>query len=214
MAQITTVCRVFQLLPDSGSVGVTAIDKRPLVGPVDVKKLGLRGDVQASRLHHGGPDKAVYAFADEDAAHFAGLLDREIGPGLFGENLRTRGLDVTGAVIGERWHVGEKLVLEVTMPRTPCATFARRMGEKQWVKRFTVEGRPGAYLRVVRSGPVASGDAILVHDRPAHGVTVGECFAGLAPERAALLHRAAEAGVDVAAPVLDAARRALATAAS
>jgi MOSC domain-containing protein YiiM len=115
------------------------------------------------------------------------VLGRDVAPGSFGENLRTSGIDVTGAVIGERWAVGERLVLEVTMPRTPCATFARRLGERGWVRRFQQEGRPGAYLKVVVTGDVASGDELRVVSRPAHGVTIGECFAGLAPERAALL---------------------------
>ncbi|PCN49044.1 MOSC domain-containing protein [Curtobacterium sp. 'Ferrero'] len=184
MPQVTAVCRVERLLPDSGTIGVTAIDKRPVDGPVRVRPLGLRADVQADRKHHGGEDQAVYAYADEDAAYFAGALDREVPPGLFGENLRTSGVDVTGAVTGERWHVGESLVLEVTIPRIPCGTFQRRMGIAGWVRRFAEEGRPGAYLRVVRSGPVSAGDTVEVRDRPDHGVTIGELFAGLSAERA------------------------------
>jgi len=187
MPSLTAVCRVHALLDDSGSVGVTAIDKRPVDGPVEVKRLGVRGDVQASRAHHGGPDKAVYAYADSDAEHFAGILGYEVTPGLFGENLRVDGLDVTGAVIGERWAVGETLVLQVTMPRTPCATFARRLGESGWVKRFQAEGRPGAYLSIVKAGPIRAGDPIEVVSRPAHGVTIGDVFAGLEPEQASAL---------------------------
>jgi MOSC domain-containing protein YiiM len=184
MSLVTAVCRVDRLLPDSGTIGVTAIDKRPVAGKVRVRPLGLHADVQADRKHHGGEDQAVYAYADEDAEYFAASLGREIPPGLFGENLRTTGVDVTGAVTGERWRIGETLELEVTIPRIPCGTFARRMGVDKWVRRFTEEGRPGAYLRVVKSGPVAAGDPVVVTHRPAHGVTIGEVFAGLTPERA------------------------------
>lgn len=189
MASVTAVCRVDTLLPDSGTIGVTAIDKRPVDGPVRVRPLGLHADVQADRKHHGGPDQAVYAYADEDAAHFAAALERPVNPGLFGENLRVSGVDVTRAVIGERWLVGETLVLQVTLPRIPCGTFARRMGLPRWVKRFTEEGRPGAYLRVVKSGPVAVGDAVVVTDRPEHGVTIADAFAGLTPAQATALLR-------------------------
>ncbi|MCJ1714776.1 MOSC domain-containing protein [Curtobacterium sp. VKM Ac-2922] len=184
MSLVTAVCRVDRLLPDRGTIGITAIDKRPVDGPVRVRPLGLYADVQADRKHHGGEDQAVYAYADEDAAFFEEQLDRPIAPGLFGENLRTSALDVTGAVTGERWRIGETLLLEVTIPRIPCGTFARRMGIDQWVKRFAAEGRPGAYLRVLKSGPVAAGDPVVVVERPAHGVTIGELFAGLSPERA------------------------------
>ncbi|MCS5505459.1 MOSC domain-containing protein [Curtobacterium flaccumfaciens] len=184
MSLVTAVCRVDRLLPDSGIIGVTAIDKRPVTGSVRVRPLGLRADVQANRKYHGGVDQAVYAYADEDAAYFADLLECEVPPGLFGENLRTSGIDVTGAVTGERWRIGDTLVLEVTVPRTPCGTFARRMGIDGWVKRFADEGRPGAYFRVVKSGSVAAGDPIEVTYRPEHGVTIGEIFGDLAPDRA------------------------------
>jgi len=184
MPLVTAVCRVEQLLRDSGTIGITAIDKRPVDGPVRVRPLGLHADVQADRKHHGGEDQAVYVYADEDAAFFAEQLDRPIPPGLFGENLRTTGVDVTGLVIGERLRVGDTLELEVTIPRIPCGTFARRMKVDKWVKRFAEEGRPGAYLRVRKSGSVAAGDAVTVLERPEHGVTIGQMFAGLTAEQA------------------------------
>ncbi|OII12558.1 molybdenum cofactor sulfurase [Curtobacterium sp. MCBA15_008] len=184
MSLVTAVCRVDRLHRDSGTIGITAIDKRPVDGPVRVRPLGLHADVQADRKHHGGEDQAVYAYADEDAAYFAESLGRDVPPGLFGENLRTSGVDVTGAVTGERWRIGATLELEVTIPRTPCGTFARRMKVDRWVKRFAEEGRPGAYFRVLRSGPVAAGDPVVVTHRPDHGVTIGQIFAGLSPEQA------------------------------
>ena len=94
---------------------------------------------------------------------------------MFGENLTTSGLDVDGAVVGERWRVGSAL-LEVTGPRIPCATFAAWMGERGWVRRFTERGRTGAYLAVVEPGVVGAGDAVEVLGRPGHGITVPEVF--------------------------------------
>jgi MOSC domain-containing protein YiiM len=175
VAEVVAVCVVHQLLPGS-SIGVTAIDKRPVDRPLRVRALGLHGDVQADRKYHGGPDQAVYAYAEEDAERFAQDLGRGIPPGLFGENLRTRGVDVSGAVIGERWRVGEKVVLEVTSPRTPCGVFERRMGIKGWQRRFEERGAPGAYFRVIRAGDVRAGDRIEVVDPPEHGVTIGGWF--------------------------------------
>ncbi|WP_098465050.1 MOSC domain-containing protein [Isoptericola jiangsuensis] len=176
MGEVLAVCRVHQLLPDAGTVGVTAIDKRPVDGPVKAGTLGLYADVQADRANHGGADQAVYAYAAEDAAFFEPELDREVTPGLFGENLRTRGLDVSGALFGERWRIGSA-VLEVTQPRTPCATFARRLGSPpRWVRRFTEANRTGAYLRVVETGELAAGHPVEVVHRPSHGVTVAGWF--------------------------------------
>ncbi|SBT45985.1 MOSC domain-containing protein [Micromonospora auratinigra] len=155
--------------------GRSGIDKRPVDGPVAVRFTGVAGDFIGERAHHGGPDQAVYAYAEEDAGWWAAELGRSLPPGAFGENLSTYAVDVTGAVIGERWAVGTAL-LEVTKPRTPCTTFAGFWGVPDLIKRFTARAAPGAYLRVLREGELGAGDPVQVVDRPAHGVSVGYVF--------------------------------------
>lgn len=194
MAELLEVCRVEKLLPDPGVTGVTAIDKRPVARPLRVRPYGLYGDVQVDRKNHGGLSKALYAYAQEDADFWVDALGRDIPAGLFGENLRTAGLDVNGAEIGERWRIGDELVVEVTCPREPCAIFQRRMGEPQWVRRFTDAGLPGAYLSVVKSGTIAAGAAIEVVSRPGHGVTVASWFTSADTAQADALEAAEEAG--------------------
>ncbi|TYB98377.1 MOSC domain-containing protein [Micromonospora sp. WP24] len=158
--------------------GRSGIDKRAVDGPVLFRVDGVAGDFIGERAVHGGPDQAVYAYAEEDAAWWAGELGRPVGPGGLGENLTTSGVDVTGAVIGEQWLIGSVL-LEVTKPRTPCRTFAGFWGLPDLIKRFTVRALPGAYLRVLRAGEVGAGDPVQVVERPAHGVTIGEVFRAL-----------------------------------
>lgn len=157
-------------------MGVTAIDKRAVDGPVKVHKLGLHGDIQASRIHHGGVDQALYAYSQDDADYWVGELQRDLQPGVFGENLRVAGIGTTTAVIGERWKIGLDVEVEVTSPRVPCATFQRRMDEPQWVKRFTAAGRVGTYLRVIKTGTIQAGDHIHQLFVPTHGVTIGKWF--------------------------------------
>lgn len=177
-AALASVNVVHALIPDVlGDMAMTAIDKRPVEGRVAVRRLGVEGDTQVDTANHGGPDKAVYAYAREDLDRWRHELGRELSNGCFGENLTTVGLDVTGALIGERWRVGEDgLVVEVTMPRIPCRTFQGWLGEPRWVKRFFAHGAPGAYLRVVSEGTAGAGDRITVLDRPPHGVTVSDTF--------------------------------------
>jgi MOSC domain-containing protein YiiM len=173
----------------------TAIDKRQVDGRVPLQRLGLAGDVQCDRKNHGGQDAAVYAYADEDAAWWATELGREITPGLFGENLRTSGIDVTGAEIGEHWQVGPVgvgVLLEITAPRSPCRTFQERMGEPRWVKRFAQKNAPGAYLRVLQAGSVAAGDEVRVMHRPGHGVVIGDVTNQAAPDTMRRLLEAAD----------------------
>jgi MOSC domain-containing protein YiiM len=105
-----------------------------------------------------------------------GINKRRLANGLFGENLTTEGVDVNGAVIGERWRIGPRLVLQPTFGRTPCVTFQHKMGEPRWVKTFTRANRPGAYLRVLEPGEVWAGDPVTVEDRPGHGVTIAQAF--------------------------------------
>jgi len=154
----------------------SAIGKRPVSGRVAVEGVNLAGDDQADRRVHGGPDKAVYAYAIEDIEWWAAELGRELGPGAFGENLTTEGVDVTGAVIGERWRIGGEggVLLEVAQPRLPCFKLGLKFEDPKMLKRFALASRPGAYLRIVEEGEVGAGDAIEVFGAPEHGVTVAK----------------------------------------
>jgi MOSC domain-containing protein YiiM len=163
----------------------SGIDKRPVSGRVAVHRLGLDGDVQVDKKHHGGEGQAVYAYAQEDAEFWIAELGRELPAGRFGENLRTTGLDLRNAVLGERWSVGTAL-FEVTAWRTPCAIFARFWGVPDLVKRFAAHGATGAYLRVLETGEIGAGDAVEIVSRPDHGVTVEAAFRIATTERSRL----------------------------
>jgi MOSC domain-containing protein YiiM len=162
----------------TGRLGRTGIDKRPVDGPVRAGFTGMAGDTVCDTKHHGGADRAAYAYAHEDLRWWSTELGRPLSPGMFGENLTTSGLAVTGALLGERWAIGGA-VFEVSGPRTPCRVFAGFWDVPDLVRRFTERGRPGAYLRVVTEGDVAAGDPIQVVHRPDHGVTVGRAFRAL-----------------------------------
>jgi MOSC domain-containing protein YiiM len=151
---------------------MSAIGKAPVDGRVRVAGVNVDGDDQADRRVHGGPDKAVYAYAAEDTAWWSARLARELGPGMFGENLTLERVDVTGAVIGERWRVGS-VELQVCQPRQPCFKLGLRFGDPQMVKLFAHAGRPGAYLRILTEGELGAGDQVDITHRPAHGVTIG-----------------------------------------
>jgi MOSC domain-containing protein YiiM len=170
---------VGKLVPNPAKGGVTAFGKRPVEGPVFVRapgsakgRSGVEGDSVGDRWNHGGDDQAVYAFAREDLDYWEFELHRELADGSFGENLTTVGIDPSEALIGERWQVGDEVVLQVTAPRISCKTFAARVGVRRWARRFTEAGRPGAYLRVVQPGQVCAGDPLVVAHRPGHGVTI------------------------------------------
>jgi MOSC domain-containing protein YiiM len=166
-------------------LAMTGIDKRPVDHPVYVRApgpkttglhSGLVGDPIGDVRSHGGNDQAVYAYAREDYDWWERELGRDLAGGAFGENLTTVGIDVNGALIGEIWKIGDELELQPTFGRIPCATFQARMGERQWLKRFTRENRTGAYFRVITPGHVRAGDEITVVYRPAASVSIAEAF--------------------------------------
>lgn len=174
--------------------GGTGIEKQPVEGAVRVAApgpkgsagSGLVGDVVSDLRHHSGDDHAVYAFAREDLDAWQRELGRPLADGASGENLTTSGVDVSGARIGERWWVGPDVVLEVTSSRIPCSTSAGHLGEEGWVRRFTQNGAPGAYLRVVQPGEIRAGDVIEIVYAPDHEVTVALQFRSATTERALL----------------------------
>ncbi|WP_093614074.1 MOSC domain-containing protein [Streptomyces indicus] len=181
--------------------GMSGIDKQPVDRPVRVAAPGVKGkgpggvagDEVCDQRFHGGDDQAVYAFAREDMDAWEQRLGRSLRNGFFGENLTTSGLDVSGALIGERWRIGSDLLVEVTCGRIPCATFQGQLGEKGWVRRFTQEGAPGAYLRVIEPGEISAGDPIEIVHRPEHDVTVAVQFRAATLDRS-LLPRVLTAG--------------------
>jgi len=177
--------------PHKHAVDLTGIDKVPTTVPVLVRApgtkrdgvgSGLVGDMVGDRLNHGGDAQAVYAYAREDLDHWESVLGRTLAGGVFGENLTTTGVDVNAAVIGERWAIGDELVLAVTVPRIPCGTFRAWIAESGWLRTFARAAMPGTYLSVVRPGLVRAGDLVTVVHRPAHGVTVAQVFRALTLE--------------------------------
>ena len=151
----------------------TSIWKSPVNGRLPVRGVNVAGDDQADREFHGGPDKAVYAYAREDTVWWERELGRQLEHGVFGENLTVSGVDVTGAVVGERWEIGSA-VLEVAQPRIPCWKLGARMEDASFPVHFAAAGRPGAYLRIVEEGEIGADDDVRVAGRPEHGVTVGD----------------------------------------
>lgn len=188
MASVLSVNVGTPIVLAASEVGLTGIDKRPIEGAVEISAphrqgvSGLAGDAIGDVASHGGPEQAVYAYAREDLDAWEGELGRRLACGAFGENLTTEGVEVSDARIGERWRIGEECVLEVSCPRIPCRTFAAWLRERQWERRFTLRGTPGAYLRVVTPGRVRAGDPVVL-TRPDHSVTIRLMFRALTREK-------------------------------
>jgi MOSC domain-containing protein YiiM len=166
------------------TVGVTGHHKQP-VEQAEVRApgpkhgglgSGLVGDFIGDVRSHGGDRQAVYAFAREELDQWERRLSSELPDGSFGENLTLEGLDVDAACVGDRWAIGDEVVLEVTGPRIPCVTFAHRMGIPGWLRTFAEVGRTGAYLGIVAAGTIRRGDPVRVVAEADHDVLLPQTF--------------------------------------
>jgi len=164
-----------RLLQRKGRVERTGIFKFPTDGSVKVTKRGLEGDVIVSKKHHGGPDQAIYVYGAADYGWWSQELGMDIAPGTFGENLTISELESAQFNVGDYLHVGG-VTLQVTAPRIPCKTFAARMDDSQWVKRFRQAERPGLYCRVIQEGSIRAGDTVTMEHYSGETISTLEMF--------------------------------------
>jgi MOSC domain-containing protein YiiM len=157
-----------------GSLVPTGIFKQPAAGRIRVGKLGLEGDAQADKVHHGGPDMAVYAFSADEYAYWNAQNNTAHPAGTFGENLTIQGLDDSALCIGDVLRIGAGLVVQVSVPRAPCFKLGIAVGDAAFPKAFLARLRVGAYFRVLEEGDVGAGDSVRLDARDPAGLTVSE----------------------------------------
>jgi MOSC domain-containing protein YiiM len=150
-----------QTLQRKDRVERTGIFKIPTSESLWLSSLGFENDAIVSKKHHGGPDQAVYVYGAADYDWWSKELGKELAPGTFGDNLTISDLESAQFDIGDYLYIGA-VALQVTAPRIPCSTFAARMEDPQWVKKFRYAERPGLYCRVLQEGFVQAGSPVTV----------------------------------------------------
>ena len=155
-------------------VVLTSIFKSPVQGRVAVRGHNIEGDRQADLRVHGGPYKAIYAYASEHYSYWAKELpDADLPWGSFGENLTLAGLTEEDAFIGDQFRAGSA-VLEITQPRMPCFKMNLRFQRSDMVKRFWQSSYSGIYFGIVEEGELAAGDDLELLQRHAHAISVAD----------------------------------------
>lgn len=156
-------------------IETTGIYKLPVQGPVEIKSLGIERDAICDTKSHGGPDQAIYVYGGADYEWWSRELGREIAPGTFGDNLTISGLESAQFNVGDYIHIGD-VTLQVTAPRIPCGTFATRMQDSQWVKKFRRAERPGLYCRMLKEGFVKAGNSVSMERYTGDTIPILEMF--------------------------------------
>jgi MOSC domain-containing protein YiiM len=169
-----------QTLPGKGVKSTkTGILKSPVTAPVMIDAHGLVGDAVCNRKHHGGPDQAILLEGADTLRWWERELGRDLPYGTFGENLVIDGLDDRDVAVGDRFRISEVL-LEATLARIPCNTFAVRMADPGLVRRYFRAGRPGIYCRVLSGGMLAPGDPVAFEPYQGDRIAIAELLASAA----------------------------------
>jgi MOSC domain-containing protein YiiM len=155
--------------PIAAKSGLTGFFKIPQNKAVYITTLGLAGDTIIDTQNHGGVDQAVYVYCKGDYDWWHAQQGLAVSPGLFGENLTIKGMTTADAHVGARL-IGENVTLEITSPRTPCDTFAARMNDKTFPKRFWKSMRTGFYCRVIKEGAIGPEEQLQL--QPFDGVKI------------------------------------------
>jgi len=156
-------------------VEITSIYKMPVEGAVEIKSLGIDGDAICDTKNHGGVDQALYIYGGADYAWWSKEIGKELAPGTFGDNITISELESDKFNVGDYIHVGE-VTLQVTSPRIPCSTFATRMGDPYWVKKFKAAERPGLYVRVIKQGTIKAGDPVMVEKYTGETISIVQMY--------------------------------------
>jgi MOSC domain-containing protein YiiM len=138
---------------------------------------GVEGDVHAgatvkhrSRVARGDgstPNLRQVHLIGEELHHELNANGFAVAPGVMGENITTRGVDLLGLPVGTRLRLGEQAIVEVTGLRNPCKQLD---GIQRGLMKATLsrdaEGelvrRAGVMAIVVAGGELRPGDHVRV----------------------------------------------------
>ncbi|WP_428911570.1 MOSC domain-containing protein [Niallia sp. Krafla_26] len=153
----------------------SGIVKRPVKGKVWVSQTNIEGDGQADLKHHGGPEKAIFAYP---AVHYP-FWQKTLGNpnftiGAFGENVSIQHLTENDVCIGDIYQIGNVQV-QISQPRQPCWKPARRWKLKELSLQTQQEGKTGWYFRVLKEGQIQAGDTLHLLERPFPQWSVATC---------------------------------------
>ncbi len=140
----------------SVNISPGGIPKEPVeVGPVSAD--GIAGDGH-NHEKHITPIQAICLIDAEDLDDLR-AEGYDVGPGVLGENLTVRGLNVDDLAPGDRLRLSGGVELEYTKPRSPCYVLDPISPKLK----DDVQGRCGGYAKVITPGEIRSGESIDVH---------------------------------------------------
>ncbi|MHB1146748.1 MAG: MOSC domain-containing protein [Lutibacter sp.] len=159
-----------------GKIVETGIFKFPVNHPIFLGTEDVESDAVIDRKYHGGIEKAVYGYSQNHYAHWKELYPNlDWNYGMLGENITISNLEETEILVGSTYKLGEVL-LEVTKPREPCYKLGIRFGTQEILKQFWNSTKSGIYFKVLQTGNVAVGDALILVNKAENSPTIAEVY--------------------------------------
>lgn len=166
-----------------GKIVETGIFKFPVETPIFLGTEDVEGDAVIDRRYHGGTDKAVYGYSENHYAYFKELYpDLDWQYGMFGENLTITNLEETELNVGDTFQLGE-VIIEVTQPREPCFKLGIRFGTQSVLKPFWNSTKSGVYFKILKTGHVSAGDALILIKKASNTPTIAEVYETTKPKK-------------------------------
>jgi MOSC domain-containing protein YiiM len=159
-----------------GKIVETGIFKSPVNAPIFLGEKDVVNDAVIDRRYHGGVEKAVYAYSEHHYEYWKTLypnLDWNFG--MFGENLTISKLEETQIFVGNQYKLGEAII-EVTQPREPCSKLGIVFGTQKVVKQFWNSTKSGVYFKVLQTGNVNKGDALILIKQSENTSSIAEVY--------------------------------------
>ncbi len=176
-ARIEEVCiGKQQEIQHEGETRLSAIYKYPVSTEIIVQQETLEGDEQADRRFHGGANKAIYVYPEQQYCYWQSELNQpSLGSSFFGENLTVSGLNDETVCIGDRYKIGSARVV-VSQPRIPCFKLGVRTSDASMPAKFLSAGWLGFYLAVEETGSLKRGADFELIEKDPHGISVRDLW--------------------------------------
>jgi len=159
-----------------GKIVETGIFKYPVEKSIFLGKEDVENDAVIDRRYHGGMDQAVYGYSENHYKYWKQLYpDLDWKYGMFGENLTISNLEETILKVGSTYQLGE-VIIEVSKPRQPCFKLGLVFGTQAILKQFWNSTMSGIYFKVLKTGYVSNGDALILIKESSNSQTIAMVY--------------------------------------
>jgi MOSC domain-containing protein YiiM len=148
---------------ECGNIFESAYKKDQFFNYVEINDLGIVGDKQSDKKHHGGIDKAIHIGSYKHFENYESTFETPLDKLSIGCNILVDTLDESDVCVGDIYSIGE-VIVQVTQPRQPCWKIGTLFGKE--ISRYIIKNSAtGWYVKVLQEGSIDSSDTMKLEQR-------------------------------------------------